>query len=235
MQRCQVKRSPDSVERAVGPPPDERSVEEKRQRRLDIQRRHYQRHREEIAAWHKERRQRLAQEGIRPTDSVRERFWKNAPTGDGCWEWQGRAAYNGYGILSHMSTWVFAHRVSWAIHSGEDAGDKMVLHSCDNRRCVNPMHLRLGDTHDNIMDSVERGRWNRPAGEDHCRAKLTWEQVHDIRRRHLAGEVQKDLADEFGVGRSAIKAIIRNRTWRDEEYVPPPNHWAQRVKAGGPT
>jgi hypothetical protein len=37
--------------------------------------------------------------------------------------------------------------------------DLQVLHSCDNRVCININHLRLGTPQDNMDDKMRRGRW----------------------------------------------------------------------------
>lgn len=45
------------------------------------------------------------------------------------------------------------------IWSGQDVPDGMhILHSCDNPRCCNPEHLRIGTHQDNMNDKVSRGR-----------------------------------------------------------------------------
>lgn len=52
-------------------------------------------------------------------------------------------------------------------------------------------------------------------GEDHRTAKLTYEQVSEIRRVYVLGRVrQQDLADRFGVSQTVISSILRGRTWR---------------------
>jgi DNA-binding XRE family transcriptional regulator len=51
-------------------------------------------------------------------------------------------------------------------------------------------------------------------GENHYRAKLTWAQVREIRRRYVAGSTsQRKLAAEFGVARTTIGAVVSGRTW----------------------
>lgn len=47
------------------------------------------------------------------------------------------------------------------------------------------------------------------------RKKLDADQVREIRRRVADGELQKDLAVEFGVTADSVSLIIRRRTWRD--------------------
>lgn len=32
------------------------------------------------------------------------------------------------------------------------------MHVCDNRRCVNPNHLKVGTQRDNVMDCIGKGR-----------------------------------------------------------------------------
>ena len=34
-----------------------------------------------------------------------------------------------------------------------------ILHECDNKRCVNPHHLKIGTHSENIKDYFSRGRY----------------------------------------------------------------------------
>lgn len=87
------------------------------------------------------------------------RFWskinKNA---DGCWRWGGVIKQDGYGVIIIKSKETRAHRLSWQIHNGEIADGLFVLHQCDNRSCVNPNHLFLGNHVANMLDMVSKGR-----------------------------------------------------------------------------
>jgi DNA invertase Pin-like site-specific DNA recombinase len=54
------------------------------------------------------------------------------------------------------------------------------------------------------------------AGEGSAKAKLTFDQVREIRARYAAGGVrQLDLAAEFGVGRSTVAQILTRKTWKE--------------------
>jgi hypothetical protein len=88
------------------------------------------------------------------------RFWsKVAVAGpDDCWEWQGAIGSTGYGNLDIDGSTVKAHRVSHLLTHGPIPPGLYVLHSCDNRRCVNPNHLRIGTAQDNADDRRIRGR-----------------------------------------------------------------------------
>jgi len=50
--------------------------------------------------------------------------------------------------------------------------------------------------------------------EDHVCAKLTNEQVREIRKRREAGESLRDLSAAFGVSGPSISMIARRITWR---------------------
>lgn len=55
----------------------------------------------------------------------------------------------------------------------------------------------------------------RPRGEKHGRARLTAEQVAEIRTQYATGKVyQKDLARRYGVSQSQISHIICDKAWR---------------------
>ena len=107
-----------------------------------------------------------------PTKGLPEaaRFWAHVDSSrgnDACWPWTGRLD-GGYGRFGGDSTKVGAHRYAFLMSGGiltEDA--PLVLHSCDNRRCCNPAHLRAGTHQDNAHDALERGRHTN-AGRVFC-------------------------------------------------------------------
>ena len=86
-------------------------------------------------------------------------FWCKVDKGDGdgCWEWTGATQSKGYGSFSINGKTYNAHRISFAIHNGY-MPTLNVLHSCDNRKCVRPDHLREGTQLENVQDMIERGR-----------------------------------------------------------------------------
>ncbi len=102
--------------------------------------------------------------------SVAKRFWSKATIAgpDDCWEWQSALHPDGYGNFGISGASVLAHRVAWALSRNADrAPIGFVCHSCDNRRCVNPKHLFLGDNTANMRDMVAKGR-HRQQKKTHC-------------------------------------------------------------------
>ena len=73
----------------------------------------------------------------------------------GCFIWLGKTNNAGYGYLERQ----FAHRLSWSLSYGEIPKGECVLHKCDVRLCVNPLHLYLGNHRQNMKDAIDRGRW----------------------------------------------------------------------------
>lgn len=151
-------------------------------------------------------------------------FWdkvnKNAP--NGCWEWTGAVRRSGYGAWKGPNGLVVdAHRFIFNIINKIPVPDDMlVLHSCDNRICCNPAHLRLGTYEENIEDMQSRGRDNYAQGENTNRNKLTAKEVEDIRMFYSTGTYSyKKLGDKYGVDKSTIRAIIIGKTWRIRSTV----------------
>lgn len=56
----------------------------------------------------------------------------------------------------------------------------------------------------------------RHQGELKGRARLTREQVEDIRARYAAGTVsQFFLADKYNVAQTTISAVVRKQNWKE--------------------
>jgi HNH endonuclease len=102
----------------------------------------------------------------------------------------------------------------WTLTHGEIPEGMQVLHKCDTRPCVNPDHLFLGTNNDNVQDKIRKGRENTPWGEQVNTAKLTAEQVKEIRDLYAAGGItQQVIADRYGINQRAVSAIICRVNW----------------------
>lgn len=133
---------------------------------------------------------------------------------NGCIEWAGAiGSHKRYGVLGIAGRHWLAHRAAWFLFKGEDPADACVCHSCDNGLCVNVDHLFIGSQDDNVRDMENKKRSRHPSGADHGRAKLTVEQVHEIRTRHSNGEAIRALARAFGVSPPSISRIVRGVGW----------------------
>lgn len=86
---------------------------------------------------------------------------KKTDNPDECWEWQSRIDRYGYGEFRFDSKgkryFRLAHRLALKLNNIDITGH-LVLHSCDNRKCCNPNHLRTGTHQENMNDMKERGR-----------------------------------------------------------------------------
>lgn len=96
-----------------------------------------------------------------------EHFWSlvNKDGSGGCWLYEGPLSFEGYGYVNcgngPRRKQYQAHRYAWEILLKKPLpADKLLLHHCDIRNCVNPDHLYLGTRKDNIQDAIRRGRYN---------------------------------------------------------------------------
>lgn len=149
--------------------------------------------------------------GFQKVSSI-ESFWSKVYKTDSCWIWTGAKEGGRYGSLKVNGKNTKAHRYSWEIHNGKIPEGNVVMHSCDNPKCVNPDHLSVGTTKDNVTDRVQKGR--SAIGEKSGASKLSLEQVSEIRRTYKFRVVTKvALAKKFSVAVSTIDSILLNKTW----------------------
>lgn len=92
--------------------------------------------------------------------SVEHSFFSKIDQSKECWEWKASFLNNRYGAFYDGTRIVSAHRYSFELHNGEIPQGKVIMHSCDNTKCVNPDHLVLGTQKENIHDMIKKGRAN---------------------------------------------------------------------------
>jgi hypothetical protein len=153
-----------------------------------------------------------------PASPLADRFWGKVGPADanGCRRWGGyHNPQTRYGqvTLAKADAEQFGSRIvtapvlSATLTYGPRPEGMYVLHSCDNRACCAPEHLRWDTQAENNREAWERGC--QASGEDHHQAKVSDEQVVAIIRRARAGESPYALADEFGMDFSTIYGWLR--------------------------
>lgn len=80
------------------------------------------------------------------------------PTASGCINWTGASHRFGYGVVRIDGKTRTAHRLALELYQGALTPGAQVLHSCDNPRCINPLHLREGTHAENMGECTARGR-----------------------------------------------------------------------------
>lgn len=83
------------------------------------------------------------------------------------------------------------------------------LHSCDNKWCINAMHLRWGTEAENRWDQVKRQRGSI--------GKIGPAQAEEIMLRHKA--FVQNLAIEYECSTSAITSIAMGKSWQPEKWI----------------
>lgn len=143
-----------------------------------------------------------------------EKLWTFIPrrAPDECWVWQSTIDKDGYGRFWLDGKLALAHRLAFEQSTGLSAAGLLVCHRCDNRPCCNPAHLFLGTPADNLQDAADKGRM--PRGENNAKARLTEDQVREIRALADAGMYQREIATRFGITQPNVGYICRRETWR---------------------
>lgn len=163
-------------------------------------------------------------------DRFEKKFSKGAP--EECWNWNASCSGGRYGAFTVDGKQRGAHCVSHEIYVGEVPDGKLVCHSCDNPKCVNPSHLFIGTPLDNMQDKLIKGRHSNGAkhaatfkdsplfkgalkyGENHHQSKLTDDQRREIVANIANGMTQRAIAKLYGITQSMVSVIKKTSTER---------------------
>jgi hypothetical protein len=150
----------------------------------------------------------------------------------GCWIWLRHAGAKGaHG--SKYAHWYIGSRTDGTKRSvtvtrwiyeqtrGPIPPGMLVCHTCDIPECVNPDHLWLGTVKDNVDDMRAKGRDNYRGpinpykGPRPWSAKLTEEQVREMRRLFATGKwTKKALSERYGLHHVTVIGILRGDFWK---------------------
>jgi len=117
----------------------------------------------------------------------------------------------GYGAIIREGKQIGTHRWIFFINNGYFP--KVVMHNCDNPKCINPLHLEAGDNKKNSEDMVKKNRQcygekNKGGGN-----KLTENKVKEIKSLIPLMSLQK-IANQFKVSKKMILLIKQGRKWK---------------------
>ena len=131
--------------------------------------------------------------------------------GEGCLIWP-FSDLPGYHSVKVPGGYTKAHREMCRVAHGRPPKGAYALHSCHNRSCVNPNHLRWGTARENAQDAVDAGRNSK--GSEHTSAKLNESQVREIRKRWNMGQSLSQIAADYPAQKGTIWLAATRKTWR---------------------
>jgi hypothetical protein len=134
-----------------------------------------------------------------------QRFWDKVEKTDHCWEWIACKDEKGYGMFHYQGMPRRAHRLSWSFLNGDipsifNDGKSEICHSCDNRGCVNPDHLFLGNHLINMQDMFKKKRNKSANGvKTHCKNghEFTKENTKEWRGKRLCKACRRKNSSNF--------------------------------------
>lgn len=156
--------------------------------------------------------------------TVQEIIERLVPDGD-CLIWPGRPHKGKHGSTGYARVWFkgrhrYVHRLIYEEAVGPVPEGMEVRHKCNNGMCANIWHLVVGTPLENAQDKEAHGTHSR--GERSGKAKLSNEQVIEMRRLYAEGWTSYALSSRYGLDHSAIWRVVTGQRWAHLPGATPP-------------
>lgn len=98
------------------------------------------------------------------------------------------------------------HRATYCLANGlelKDIAGLVVMHTCDNPRCINPEHLVLGTQKDNMLDMRNKGR---------AVGNVKYSQQQKERAKRMVAQLGLSISEaarRTGIGRVTLSNYIK--------------------------
>ncbi len=140
-----------------------------------------------------------------------------------CWAWKGYVSASGYGRTWINDVAYYAHRVIFDLaHPNQielraPANKKahgFLMHTCDNRICCNPAHLRVASIKENNLDALQKKRKKFEIGENHHRSVFTNDEIQQVLEMRESGQTARQIAMTVNKKRATIESLLRRNRLR---------------------
>lgn len=143
-----------------------------------------------------------------------DRFWSKVifyHIPEVCWIWGDKLRPDGYGEFTfdyidrtHRSI-KLAHIFSYELANNISAKGKVVRHTCNNPKCVNPKHLLLGTQKDNMADK-KKGPVDRNRVSNYTQA-----DIDAVKAEIAAGRTHREIAKDYCMSTATVSFIKNNK------------------------
>lgn len=133
---------------------------------------------------------------------------KAIPNGD-CLDCHYTPKKTGY---CHVADDESAHRFIYRVKKGPIKG--IIMHSCDNRRCINEKHLIDGTHLENQRDMIAKGRqvvgFHSKEPNDILKV-VTVKMFKQMQEMEASGMSQRAIANEFNIAQNTVRMYLRGK------------------------
>ena len=133
---------------------------------------------------------------------------------DGCWHWRNK----NFMYMKVHGKFQNVKNLIYTMYKGERADDEVLYATCVDHSCINPDHLKAGTKKERRMYYGKKGYYDHKTahkGVNHGKAKLTEEDVREIRRLYdEEGIMPKELGKMFSIRPAHANSITRRHTWK---------------------
>ena len=136
--------------------------------------------------------------------------------GAACLVWPFSSDPSGYGSGYYAGRKIGAHRLMCVLAHGEPpVGNSQAAHSCGNKSCVNPKHLRWATGAQNADDKRRHG--TMPYGERVHSSRMTVADVRRAKAMRSDGASYQKISELIGVSRSTVSRACKGETWANAD------------------